>query len=96
MKGRYVIVALFLILIATLTATAAISYTAGDSYADGSWRYYSVYTEGQDDSPPDAPCRGIIYYGPAECTTSANCMARAAALPSTHRCYPQPGGPIYP
>lgn len=84
-----------LLLLTAVAAYALVFYPAGDSYADGSWRSYSVYPY-QDGGPPDAPCRGRITYGPEWCTSAANCQAKAAAPPSIPKCAIPPDDPIDP
>lgn len=89
---------LSLMLLIAVTASALVFYPAGNTYADGSWRRYTVYAEDFVDSPPDAPCRSRVSYGPEWCTTASSCMARAAAPPSVPQCASDHGleYPIYP
>lgn len=95
MKYRILAFAAAAVLFA-FAATAASYYLVVNDFEDGSWRQYTVFTAEGDNPPQNAPCHGIIMYGPETCTSAANCLARAAAPPSLPRCFPLPSEPIYP
>lgn len=96
MRKVTAIAAIVIVSVLSISAYAALGYVAGDEYSDGSYRTYFVYVAGEEDSPPDAPCRSMISYGQSWCTSSSNCLARAAAPPSIPKCAIPPSNPEWP